>query len=371
MGTLTANGGPGQTRPRRTCICTTRTTPDHGQLSVCHGRHPSRSVCQQQRRYCPDDGRDGARFYTTDNRTFYAVATVDSENAPTHSPRTATTATTGASPWCPRRFMSQWLIVGWAPGDDPTFLGTAPENTAPIWLTGGHPIGAPASTPSTSASTTAATAARSPTWSPARTYDRKITGMAPRTQLKVYNGGTPCRPRPDRHADLGLWPDLTQRRRTADAILTAAWGEDPLTAAPASRPWTWATPSATARAGRLQGVVCRSTSTATACTTRATRSVTPSWSTTPALRAILVNTLTIQDTLDPGTTLRRQLDDRGLAQRQPRRCLTMARPPSRWTGAGYTYGRALPVPGSRSPRLRRDDQHRPGEHHAVQRGRPN
>ena len=37
--------------------------------------------------------------------------------------------------------MSQYLIVGWAPGDDPTFLGTAAENTAPIWLTGGHPTG--------------------------------------------------------------------------------------------------------------------------------------------------------------------------------------------------------------------------------------
>ena len=41
----------------------------------------------------------------------------------------------------PQKLMSQYVIAGWAPGDDPSFLGTAAENTAPIWLTGGHPTG--------------------------------------------------------------------------------------------------------------------------------------------------------------------------------------------------------------------------------------
>ena len=74
--------------------------------------------------------------------------------------------------------MSQCLIVGWAPGDDPNFLGTAAENSAPIWLTGGHRSprqhhafdvciddggnGGPNTDPITG-----------------RTYDRTITGITP------------------------------------------------------------------------------------------------------------------------------------------------------------------------------------------------
>ena len=89
----------------------------------------------------------------------------------------------------PEEVMSQWLIVGNAPGDDPTFQGTAIENTAPIWMTGGHPTGS--STPSATFDICVdyngdGGATQDPVTS--RYYDRKVTGIAPLTQMKIYKG---------------------------------------------------------------------------------------------------------------------------------------------------------------------------------------
>ena len=169
---------------------------------------------------------NGARFYTTNGSPFFAVATVDSENAPSHSGTERNDRYDWGITLVPERFMSQWLIVGWAPGDDPTFLGTAAENTAPIWLTGGHPTGS--STPTDPFNVCIDDGGNGGSITDpisGRTYDRKITGMAPRSQQKVYNGGTAVDGQ-DQTA-MQLWVcDGT------DAILTAAWGEDPLSAAP-------------------------------------------------------------------------------------------------------------------------------------------
>ncbi len=71
---------------------------------------------------------------------FYAVGSVDSDNTESTSGNDRNDTYDWGITLVPEKIMSQSLIVGWAPGDDPTFIGTATENTAPIWLTGGHPI---------------------------------------------------------------------------------------------------------------------------------------------------------------------------------------------------------------------------------------
>ena len=153
--------------------------------------------------------------------------------------------------------MSQWLIVGWAPGDDPTFQGTQAENTAPIWLTGGHPAGSatPDQRPTTSASTITATARRNP--GPGNRPVLRPQGHRDRpadADEDLQEQGGPARyrlrhrrRRPDRHADLGVRtddhdtaaasslnapnaPDATVLN--TDAMITAAWGSDPLVCSP-------------------------------------------------------------------------------------------------------------------------------------------
>ena len=156
---------------------------------------------------------------------FYAVATVDSENSENSNP-----ARNDRYDWgftlAPETQLSQALIAGWAPGDDPTYQGTAPENTAPIWLTGGHPN-------STSNTTydiciddggngTPSTCTLDPNTQ--RYYDRKITGIAPRTQQKIYNGGAAVAGQDQ--SGMQIWVC-----DGSDTLITAAWGEDPLTAA--------------------------------------------------------------------------------------------------------------------------------------------
>ncbi len=137
----------------------------------------------------------------------------------------------------PENEMSQWLIAGWAPGDDPTSDATA-ENTAPIWLTGAHPIGS--STPSATfdicvdynGDCTSGTCTLDPI--SGRYYDRQVTGIAPLTQMRIYKDvcisyrwytliGTAG----EDQTGTSIWvcgPTGT------DALITAAWGEDPLVA---------------------------------------------------------------------------------------------------------------------------------------------
>lgn len=159
---------------------------------------------------------------------FFAVATVDSENAPSNSGTDRNDRYDWGITLVPERLMSQWLIVGWAPGDDPTFLGAAAENSAPIWLTGGHPTGS--STPTATFNVCIDDGGNGGgTTDPitGRTYDRQITGIAPRSQQKVYNGGSPVAGQDQTAMQIWVCDG-------SDAIITAAWGEDPLTAAPAS-----------------------------------------------------------------------------------------------------------------------------------------
>jgi subtilisin-like proprotein convertase family protein/uncharacterized protein (DUF2141 family) len=181
--------------------------------------------------------------YTTQETTanFYAVASVDSDNASGTGDDRNDTYDWGIT-LVPESALSQFLIVGWAPGDDPTYRGTAPENTAPIWFTGGHPTGS--TSPSATfdicidyngdggATLDAVTG---------KYYNRKITGVAPRAQLKIYKNivappDSPPGTAGDDQTGTQIWvcgPTTPGPGDLAtDAIITAAWGEDPLDAAP-------------------------------------------------------------------------------------------------------------------------------------------
>ncbi len=105
----------------------------------------------------------------------------------------------------PERLMSQWLIVGWAPGDDPTYDGTAPEISAPIWLTGGHPSAS--ATPNDAYDVCiddGGNGGSSQISLTGKTYDRKISGIAPRAIENLQRRQRGRRAGPERHADLGL-----------------------------------------------------------------------------------------------------------------------------------------------------------------------
>ncbi|MFK7774049.1 MAG: LamG-like jellyroll fold domain-containing protein [Saprospiraceae bacterium] len=76
----------------------------------------------------------GSHFYTNSGAAFYAIATIGSAG---------------------ETFMHDWgfglipedqltpqiTMVGFAPGQDPTYAGASTSNTAPVWLTGNYPSG--------------------------------------------------------------------------------------------------------------------------------------------------------------------------------------------------------------------------------------
>lgn len=185
----------------------------------------------------------GAHFYTTSGDVFYAIGSVDTDNATGTGDDRNDTYDWGIT-LVPEKVMSQFLIVGWAPGDDPTYRGTAPENTAPIWLTGGHPKNS--LTPNDSfdicidfngdggANTDPITS---------KPYDRRIANIAPRYLVKIYKDvvvppdAGPSGTAGDDQTGTQIWvcgPTIETRDTVldTDAIITAAWGEDPLVAAP-------------------------------------------------------------------------------------------------------------------------------------------
>ena len=144
----------------------------------------------------------------------------------------------------PETVLSQILIVGWAPGDDPTFLGTNLENTAPIWLTGGHPKNSltPTATYDLCVDYNGNGGA---TYDPAvrKWYDSKITGLAPLEPVKVYKDktippGTGQGTAGDDQTGTQIWvcgPTTGTGEDTelaSDTLLAAAWGADPLVASP-------------------------------------------------------------------------------------------------------------------------------------------
>lgn len=178
-----------------------------------------------------------ASNWTPTTNLFYAVASVDSDNAGGSGDDQNSTYDWGIT-LVPEKVMSQWVIVGWAPGDDPTFQGSAAENTAPIWLTGGHPAGS--STPSatydmcvdyngdcTSGSCTLDSVS-------GRYYDRKVTGIAPLTQMKIYKNkvvppDTGQGTAGDDQTGTSIW---VCGPTGSDAFITGAWGGDPLVSSP-------------------------------------------------------------------------------------------------------------------------------------------
>jgi uncharacterized repeat protein (TIGR01451 family) len=185
----------------------------------------------------------GAHFWTTSGTPFYAVATVDSD-AGSGGGDDRNDAYDWGITLVPERLLSEWLIVGWAPGDDPIYTGSAPENTAPIWLTGGHPTGAADQTSTYdicvdyNGDCTSSTCTQDPVTG--KYYDRKVTGLAPRAQYKIYKGkvvppDTGYGTAGDDQTGTQIWVCGPQTGGVlqSDVLITAAWGEDPLTANPA------------------------------------------------------------------------------------------------------------------------------------------
>ena len=85
-------------------------------------------------REMPDN--TGSHFYTTDNSTFYAIATIDSEDSELiHD--------WGYALLPESQLSGQITMVGFAPGENPNVVtGT---NTSPIWITPGYPSGSSSS----------------------------------------------------------------------------------------------------------------------------------------------------------------------------------------------------------------------------------
>ncbi|MFK8007335.1 MAG: LamG-like jellyroll fold domain-containing protein [Saprospiraceae bacterium] len=76
----------------------------------------------------------GSHFYTNSGAEFYAVATIGSAGE------------TFMHDWgfglIPQNQLTpQITMVGFAPGQDPTYAGASTSNTAPVWLTGNYPAG--------------------------------------------------------------------------------------------------------------------------------------------------------------------------------------------------------------------------------------
>ena len=162
---------------------------------------------------------------------FYAIASVDSDNA-----SGAGNDQNSVYDWgytlVPERVMSKYLIVGWAPGDDPTFQGSLAENTAPIWLTGGHPQGS--AIPDASFTVCVDyNGDGGPTLDPisGRFYNAS-TSVAPLSLLKIYKDklvppGTGSGTAGEDQTGTQIWVC-----DGSDAVLTAAWGEDALVSSP-------------------------------------------------------------------------------------------------------------------------------------------
>ncbi len=178
---------------------------------------------------------------TPGTNLFYGVASVNSDNAGGTGDDQNSSYDWGIT-MVPEKVMSQYLIVGWAPGDDPTFQGTATENTAPIWLTGGHPSGSsmPTGTYDICVDYNGDGGATLDGLT-GRYYDRQVTGIAPLTQIKIYKNkvvppdagnGTAG----DDQTGTQIWVcgPLTPGPGdlATDAIITAAWGADPLVTSP-------------------------------------------------------------------------------------------------------------------------------------------
>jgi len=76
----------------------------------------------------------GSHFYTNSGVAFYAIATIGSDGVTLmHDWGFGLIPETQLTP--------QITMVGFAPGQDPTYTGTSTSNTAPVWLTGNYPTG--------------------------------------------------------------------------------------------------------------------------------------------------------------------------------------------------------------------------------------
>lgn len=147
----------------------------------------------------------GAHFYSSGNSPFYAIATIDSDEG-------GNKRTDWGFVLLPERQLSaQITSVGYAPGQDPTKSGT--ENSAPIWLTAGYPVGS-----SSTGSITICIDLDGDGGSLAdvngTTYDYSIVLNA-LEQAKIYD--------PDRdQTGMRIWVC-----DGSDAIIAGAWGQDP------------------------------------------------------------------------------------------------------------------------------------------------
>jgi len=76
----------------------------------------------------------GSHFYTNSGAAFYAIATIGSDGETLiHDWGFGLIPETQLTP--------QITMVGFAPGQDPTYTGVSTSNTAPVWLTGNYPSG--------------------------------------------------------------------------------------------------------------------------------------------------------------------------------------------------------------------------------------
>ncbi|MDQ8192397.1 SdrD B-like domain-containing protein, partial [Roseibacillus persicicus] len=85
---------------------------------------------------------DAARFGSTNGETFFALASVDSGDADYTDTNGNTVNENITNDWgfslVPDVYLTPLVVVGLAPGDDPTYVG-AVENSAPIWATAVFP----------------------------------------------------------------------------------------------------------------------------------------------------------------------------------------------------------------------------------------
>ncbi len=104
------------------------------------GVQGSISVSSNGTNYIEIPDNTGSHFYTSDGSSFYAIATIDSD------PDGSSSLRNSRHDWgfalVPKsQVSSQITLVGFAPGDDPTYTGGSPENSAPVWLTAAYPSG--------------------------------------------------------------------------------------------------------------------------------------------------------------------------------------------------------------------------------------
>lgn len=153
-----------------------------------------------------------ARFYAASN--FYAVGTIDAN--------TGSDVDGAAADWgytlVPVSSMSPALIVGWAPGGDPAIPST--EDSAPIWLTGGHTANPASITAFTVCIDEGGNGGANTDPITGNTYDRTIT-VTPFRQQIVYDN------RAGVYGESGMKIWVCDATNGADAVITAAWGEDP------------------------------------------------------------------------------------------------------------------------------------------------